>query len=61
MLHQHFTFSPSMLISIDIFHINAHKAELTVKAEHTAVSVEPASKPEISAELTAPVSHLRPV
>lgn len=56
-LHKLFPLSPAMLISIDIYHKNANKAELTVK---TAVSVKPARKPEISAELTAPVSHLRP-
>lgn len=38
---------------------NANHAELTVKSERTAVSVRPAKMPEISAELTAPVSHLR--
>lgn len=58
---QLFPLSPAMLISIDIYRKNANKAELTVKTEHTAVSVKPARKPEISAELTAPVSHLRPV
>lgn len=57
MLHQLSHLSPAMLISIDIYHKNANKAELTVR---TAVSVKPARKPEISAELTAPVSHLRP-
>ncbi len=56
-LHLLFPLSPAMLISIDISQENANKAELTVK---TALSVKPARKPEISAELTAPVSHLRP-
>lgn len=52
--------STAMLISIDIYHKNANRAEFTVKTERTAVSVKAARKPEISAELTAPVSHLRP-
>lgn len=60
-LQQLFPLSQAMLISIDIYYKNANKAELTVKTENTAVGVKPARDPEISAELTAPVSHLRPV
>jgi len=47
-------------VTPDIYHENANKAELRVKSECTAVAVKPARKTEISAELTAPESPLRP-
>lgn len=60
-LRQLFPLSSTIFISIDIYHKNANQAELTVKTEHTAVSVKAARKLQISAELTAPVSHPGPV